>query len=1384
MSYPTELDTAKEIQNLLFRKEFAQLHLNKDHLKKIKTKENQTLNDVLSAPDLTNLLSKINELTLDPQILKENLLVLHSHQLFVRNLINPDTPYWRLLLKHATGTGKTIAALAIAMLFIKYYQLQHSLTEESGYSHTPLVYIIGFSKSIFQKELLRRPEFGFITKEEIAEHKRLRYLASVGSQNDKDIFAEFEARIKKRLSKKSRGGFFKFYGYKEFFNRLFIFSEEYLKEQTTPESVPVDEEESESVSILTEDQIINGLKSGSVTLNFELIDSFANSLIICDEIHNVYNSSEINNYGIALRMLLNIFDMPDVINKYTSEGLLKGTTIQGLDRLKMLKNTSLRALFMSATPINNSPTEIVDLLNLLIPLSRLPKQKKLEKDDFFEDNRNLKKGALQEMQNLIQGYVSFLRDDNPKYFPERKFKGEDVYISKELLKDRVSFYKGTTIPYLKFVKCPMSDYHQKTYDAIYTGTLPPDGQSLMDIVLPNPGLLDNAELDKSLGLFRTKDIKYSLVNSTQAWRDKNQISLEKIPDTNTYVITGEFMKYKNLKKYSTKYVKMLDSVFDNLQNDKGKIIISHQYVKMSGVLFIQEVLRRNGIIDEYASPTDDTLCSKCGYTKIQHAKGSKNHEFISARFIVYHGDIDKPTLDKSLEKFKSPENIDGYQYRIFIGSKIINEGIDFNAVQNLWVMVAPANIPTLLQIFGRAIRKNSHLGLPVEKQKVRIKIFVSSMSGRKMSYEEKKYFEKSQDYLVIQQIEKVFNENAIDAVIHRDIIMPHANLKNEQPELGALYFEPSGIFGKKWIDVSKGSAALSPKDVTLSTFRLYHSDEEISTMIYVIKRLFIEQSTVWAYDDLWEMVKNPPFEIYVEPNLFLEENFRIALHVLSEFSTSVIDTYQITNDRSTYYDISRLFDHLDKRIIINDKECKILFINGFYMLFPIMNVINQDLADATEFETSASTGKMPPSYLGISSLNLSGIPDIDIDNWNRQFEDIENTALRITKYLKTSNISYNQMKFKFYLQFRDVPIEEMPTSVEVYDLDFHSRLVEDSIRYAFNILTNPSMPFSELHDFYFKMLYFYDRLDLVLFADHLEDTKLIDHYKAYTTHVNLKFDVYDVKRGSTSKKIKKAKENLAEQHKYNPFLMSSILKASEENRTFNINRLNDFLGKRDLQKPDSQKKKHPKLDDMNVSKQIGAPRKTIRKVFSNMLPVGHFLNTSMESSGILAVPKIYIPDLDPDVIISSKKPADKQKTHPWVRAYEFVQYYDPINCVENDLIVGYYEKNPTGIDIKFKLRLPVQKIILHEDSRMIERGSACATRKKEDLIKIAQDLKIDVDEIIKEDSSIKSICNEIKLELMHREMQERRKVKHMSEKEKKTYQRVRFFYLHYEKQLE
>ena len=119
------------------------------------------------------------------------------------------------------------------------------------------------------------------------------------------------------------------------------------------------------------------------------------------------------------------------------------------------------------------------------------------------------------------------------------------------------------------------------------------------------------------------------------------------------------------------------------------------------------MLELNGI------PSGDTICTNDGLTLNEHKKRKMNmDEFNPARFIVAHSEIDKSTMNKYIERFNNPDNSEGHNIMILVGSRVIKESYDIKAVQNVYIMGRPDNIPTLIQIIGRAVRKNSHIDLP------------------------------------------------------------------------------------------------------------------------------------------------------------------------------------------------------------------------------------------------------------------------------------------------------------------------------------------------------------------------------------------------------------------------------------------------------------------------------------------------------------------------------------------------------------------------------------------------------------------------------------------------------------------------------------------------
>ena len=187
----SQSDALKFTQDISARKEYFSLKIDK--------KKPIDLAGIIKNEQIRKLKNDIiPKFMLEREIKRGSFLRLHSYQLFVKNFINPNTTFNRLLMKWETGTGKTIGAISIAMNFINYYKKEY----EKGSLQIGSVFIIGFSGAIFKKELLRFPELGFINRSELKRFNQLKKMTSRGTKTDLDKLQEFTIRLKKKFSKR------------------------------------------------------------------------------------------------------------------------------------------------------------------------------------------------------------------------------------------------------------------------------------------------------------------------------------------------------------------------------------------------------------------------------------------------------------------------------------------------------------------------------------------------------------------------------------------------------------------------------------------------------------------------------------------------------------------------------------------------------------------------------------------------------------------------------------------------------------------------------------------------------------------------------------------------------------------------------------------------------------------------------------------------------------------------------------------------------------------------------------------------------------------------------------------------------------------------------
>ena len=959
-------------------------------------------------------------------IIIDNHLRIHSHQLFMRNLINPNTSYDRMLVAHQPGTGKTLLALAVAGGYIDVYKSIYKLNivkfgrkfqgRVQANKATPTVFFIGFTKNNIIKEILKYPELGFLSIQEKYELDILRANAK-NSINDNKRYKEFYSSLKKRITNKHLGGFYEFYGYQELVNRLFTSEgidltelEKKANKFTTVvdegEEVAVDIEDLDEFSTKNkgsegnvndylkkddedqgeddtkqkslEDIIIEYIKDKKIQVNTSLLERFEDSLIICDEAHYMYNSFMKNNYGVALQYLLDT-----------------------------VKNCKL--LLLTATPVNNMAPEIIDVLNFL-----LPTKKKLNKRDFFFNNKREKPGAIEKIAKLSFGRVSFLQDVNPLYFPEKIWPGKIRVLRQP--------YEGfTEIPYLRFIECPLTEYQFNTYkqfledtnqlDSLERTIVSSSNNVLSDIIFPNP---DNDEI----GLYNSIKIRGSFTSSKKQWRDKIGLELYKFGNHNI-IYSGKWLSKENLKKYSAKYYKMVEIIEESfakgreiLSNHESelsvyqasrKMIIYHNQIKM-GVIIIQEIVKTMGILDEHSSPSELTICTFCGGIMKDHKAFIKehslrDHDYYPARFVIMHSEIDQASIESSKDKFNTPDNAYGGNFKILIGSKMIAESHDMKDVRDFIITSAPQSASKLNQLLGRGDRNNSHINLPHHLRTITIYPLLTILpqnSGLKnnISAEEYKYLVKLSYYLPTQKVLSAIYSYSVDAIINRDIIMP--------PELQKEYFpygkngDPVPILKGLYFDPAVNLPSIDHSQVNMSTFLAYgHVKEEIENIIYIIKRLFIE-SPVWSFDNLWAKVKHPPFAIEVNPGLFQKENFIIALNNFVEQSQTVLDkNLELDLANNLIFEkvyASLFFDPNNFYIYKNSKRHKIQQVGKYYILFPV-NIEGDSHETVKDIDVYARED--------IESKDII----IDVNEWNTKVKSTKNYKDKNAKFMdKYSNV--------------------------------------------------------------------------------------------------------------------------------------------------------------------------------------------------------------------------------------------------------------------------------------------------------------------------------------------------------------------------------------------
>ena len=310
---------------------------------------------------------------------------LAPQQRFVRAYVTPQSVFKGMLMWHAAGTGKTCGAVGVASTFMEQLDPSWNVlwVSRNNLLHAPV-------KAMFGLTCLRN------LRQEVRNKG-----VSLRDVRNPAHWPSLQRKYAKKLP-----------GY-----RIIRFSKwvDLAKRANSPDDVT---------------RILRGESPAHVGPR---IDPFQKTLIIIDEAHNLYNTT-------------------DFADEYDARVLHKQGGIQALESAiwRSYKESgihSCRLLLLTATPMTKSPSDLFRMINLLIPKEK--NRLSLDPKHYMNSVNVITVKGKREYQTKSMGLVSYFNGDrDPRYFAMKRW----GYMVKATVSD---------VQVEEFKKCEIMDNGQR-----------------------------------------------------------------------------------------------------------------------------------------------------------------------------------------------------------------------------------------------------------------------------------------------------------------------------------------------------------------------------------------------------------------------------------------------------------------------------------------------------------------------------------------------------------------------------------------------------------------------------------------------------------------------------------------------------------------------------------------------------------------------------------------------------------------------------------------------------------------------------------------------------------------------------------------------------------
>ena len=695
---------------------------------------------------------------------------LMPHQTFVRNFLSLHTPYNALLLFHGLGSGKTCSAIGIAEEARQYQKQISNVKTKTLFSGKICIVASpsvqkNFRLQLFDQRKLKQVNGQWNLHTCVGEN----FLHEINPMNIKNQSYEKVVNTIQSIINDS----YVFIGYRELTNKLY--------KVIHPQNESKDEAQNEKIR---EKRIR------------KYID---NSLFIIDEFHNIRNTDDKKD-KILVEMLLQITKHCDYF----------------------------RLLLLSATPMYNSPQEVVWFTNLL---NAVDKRSKIKASDIFDKNDNLLEsgsGLFQQpssdekgdqlLKRKLNGYVSYVRGENPYTFPYRLYPMDFINMNASINAENQSIDPleaavkenyiniienkpelqmnntplETGIQHMDLYTHSMEDYQTTGYNYVmeYMKQNMSDGEDYsrfenmesfgytflqkpleaLNIVFPVEGLQDMINNSE----YKSETIKQLIGVSGLKRAMSHKIDKE----TNSvydyqYKIDTPIFHQDHIGNYSHKIAKITKLI---KQGAQGIIMVYSHYLS-AGIIPMALALEEMGFARYSSSKQAKSLFAEShprpkvdGLTmKTMDEYDITSRPFKQARYVMITGEKELSANNiEDLKYITHPENADGSRVKVVLITRAAAEGLDFKNIRQTHLMEPWYNTNRSEQIIGRSVRNNSHCDLELNQRNVEIYFHSTTPVEEKETVDLYIYRYAEMKAMKIGRVTRLLKEVATDCLLNHD----------------------------------------------------------------------------------------------------------------------------------------------------------------------------------------------------------------------------------------------------------------------------------------------------------------------------------------------------------------------------------------------------------------------------------------------------------------------------------------------------------------------------------------------------------------------------------------------------------------------------------------